>query len=726
MDKIPTRSAVRCRMNLAHRVAIALAATGLALAGCHGQSQKSARDAAFGDRIVHADAEPQNWLSTGRGYDETHYSPLDQIDASSVGRLKLAWSYDLDTDRGQESTPLAVDGRLYTTSAWSKVQAFDAASGKLLWQFDPKVPGSSAVKACCDVVNRGAAYWDGRVYVGTIDGRLIAIDGRSGKQVWSAQTTDPASNNTITGAPRIVKGRVIIGNGGAELGARGYVTAYDATTGAKVWRFYVVPGDPAKPDGEISDKPLHDRASKTWAGKWWTHAEGGGGGGTAWDAMAYDPELDLLYIGTGNASYWNKAYRSPGDGDNLFVASVLALRPETGEYVWHYQETPGDEWDYTSTQNMILATVNVDGRPRKVLMHAPKNGYFYLLDRATGKLLSAKPFIPLTWSSGIDMVTGRAKIVPAARYDKTGKAWVAMPGGIGGHNWQPMSYSAKTNLVYIPVQEVGGLYKPTPDFLRRQVGTNLGLDLNLMEMPKDPAVLRAALALSKAYLMAWNPATQKPVWRASNPGIVNGGVLSTGGNLVFQGDNDGRFNAYDATKGAKLWSFDAQDAVMAAPVTYSLGGKQYVSVVVGFGGAVALVGGESAWGKAGPRHNKSRVLTFALDGTAPPLPRRQQAPPSPVASVPPVGDATMVEAGRMLYLNTCAVCHGASAKSGGVLPDLRRSGAITDEKAFYAIVGKGVLADRGMVSFARNYSPAQIETIRAYLASRAREDAGKP
>lgn len=715
---------VKARSGATNLVPFAIMLFTLALAACS-PGAPSASGSGFARRIVHADAEPQNWLSTGRGYDETHYSPLALINASDIGRLKLAWSYDLDTDRGQESTPLAVDGRLYTTSAWSKVQAFDAASGRLLWQFDPRVPGSSAVKACCDVVNRGAAYWDGKVYVGTIDGRLIAIDAHNGQQLWSVQTTDPASNNTITGAPRIVKGRVIIGNGGAELGARGYVTAYDAGSGAKVWRFYIVPGDPAHPDGEVSDKPLHDLAAKSWAGKWWRHEEGGGGGGTAWDAMAYDPELDLLYIGTGNASYWNKAYRSPGDGDNLFVASVLALRPETGEYVWHYQETPGDEWDYTSTQNMILATLTLDGRPRKVVMHAPKNGYFYLLDRATGKLLSAKPFIPLTWSRGVDAVTGRPQIVPEARYDRTGKPWVAMPGGIGGHNWQPMSYSARTRLVYIPTQEVGGLYKPTPEFTRRPVGTNLGLDLNMMEMPKDPRVLKAAMAVSKAYLLAWDPVAQREVWRAPNPGIVNGGVLSTAGDLVFQGDSDGKFNAYDAVNGIRLWSFDAQDTVMAAPISYMVKGRQYISVVVGFGGAVALVGGQSAWGPNGPRHNKSRVLTFALDGTAKALPPAAPIRFTPVLSVPAVGTPAMAEGGRLLYLNSCAVCHGASAKSAGVLPDLRRSAAITDGATFYAIVGQGALSDRGMVSFARNYDRAQIETIRAYLASRAREDAGK-
>ena len=703
------------------RSAMLLALATLATADC---TRVPTSDRDFGARIVAADREPQNWLSTGRGYDETRFSPLDQISPSTVGRLRLAWSYDLDTDRGQEATPLAVDGTLFTTSAWSKVQAFDAASGRLLWQFDPRVPGAAAAKACCDVVNRGAAYWNGHVYVGTIDGRLIALDGRTGHVLWSVQTTDPSANNTITGAPRVVKGRVVIGNGGAELGARGYVSAYDAETGRKVWRFYIVPGDPARADGEISDEPLRRLARTTWSGNWWTHEGGGGGGGTAWDSMAYDPELDLLYIGTGNASYWNKAFRSPGDGANLFVGSVLALRPETGEYVWHYQETPGDEWDYTSTQNMILATIAVDGAPRRVLMHAPKNGYFYVLDRATGKLLSAKPYIPLTWSSGIDMATGRPKIVPAARYDVTGQPWVAMPGGIGGHNWQPMSYSPRTGLVYVPVQEVPGMYKSDPGFVRRSVGTNTGNDMQLLDLPSDPAALAAALKVPKSYLMAWDPVRQRAVWRAPNPGMVNGGVLSTGGGLVFQGDNDGGFNAYAAADGRKLWSFDAQNPIMAAPVTFRVDGRQYVSVVVGFGGAVALVGGEAAWRGGAPRRNKSRVLTFALDGKAPRLPPPASSPLQAIVAPERVGSEASVAAGRMLYLNTCAVCHGSRAKSAGVIPDLRRSGAIADRQAFKAVVGDGILADRGMASFARNYDPDQIETIRAYLVSRAREDAG--
>ena len=663
----------------------ALALAVLGTQGCQKRSgSPSEADTAFGARIVNADAEPQNWLSTGRGYDETRFSPLDQINGDNVGRLRLAWSYDLDTDRGQEATPLAVDGKLFTTTAWSKVQAFDAASGRLLWQFDPKVPGTAAVKACCDVVNRGAAYWNGRVYVGTIDGRLIAIDANSGSPVWSVQTTDPESNNTITGAPRIVKGRVIIGNGGAELGARGYVSAYDANTGAKVWRFYIVPGDPQRPDGEISDKPLKQLAAKTWSGKWWTHEDGGGGGGTAWDSMAYDPKLDLLYIGTGNASYWNKAVRSPGDGDNLFVASILALRPKTGEYVWHYQQTPGDQWDYTSTQNMILATIPVEGKPRKVLMHAPKNGYFYVIDRETGKLLSAKPYVPINWSTGIDPKTGRPAIVPAARYDKTGKPWLALPAGIGGHNWQPMAYSPQTGLVYIPAQEVPSIFETDPDFQRRPTGSNYSIKLDMFDPPTDPATKAAIRKIPKGYLLAWDPVKQVEVWRSPHPGLINGGVMATAGGLVFEGDMDGRFNAFAAGTGKKLWSFDAQSGIMAAPVSYAVNGRQYVTVLAGFGGAMGMGGGEAMWGNDGPRRNKSRVLTFALDGQAPALPALPKLVRPPLAPPPAFGDAAMIEAGRKRFLNTCMACHGAGAVSTGITPDLRYSAAIGDRDAALA------------------------------------------
>ncbi|HLG89063.1 MAG TPA: PQQ-dependent dehydrogenase, methanol/ethanol family [Alphaproteobacteria bacterium] len=677
----------------------------------------AAASGAAADRIVNAAREPQNWLTTGRTYDESRDSPLARINAGNAKDLGLVWYYDLDTDRGQESTPLAVDGVLYTTSAWSKVQAFDAATGKLLWQFDPEVPRKTGVKSCCDSVNRGAAYWNGKVYVGTIDGRLIAIDAKSGKQVWSTLTVDQSKSYTIDGAPRVIKGRVIIGNAGADYAVRGYVSAYDAETGKLDWRFYTVPGEPGKKDGAASDAILEKLAAPTWSGKWWSEA-GGGGGATVWDAMAYDPDLDLLYVATGNADYWNKAYRSPGDSDDLFVASIIALRPETGAYVWHFQETPGDEWDYDATQNMILADLEIGGGTRKVLMQASKNGYFYVLDRATGKLVSAKPFVPLNWSAGIDPDTGRPKIVPDARYDKTGKRWDAMPGGIGGHNWQPMSFSKETGLVYIPAQELGGVYVTDKDFKPRPIGANLGIDFTQGGLPDDPKQLRAIRANMKGYLLAWDPVNQKEAWRATHPDYYNGGVLATAGGIVIQGDNDGFLNIYDARTGGRLWSFDGGSAILAAPITYEVQGKQYVSVLAGYGGSSGLYAGEGNWGPDGPRRNKSRVLTFALGGTAK-LPPRQivtitkPQPPAQFADA-----ATIAEGGRH-FAQSCLYCHGGSAESAGVLPDLRHSALLASRESWLDVVGKGVLSDHGMASFAAAYSPAEIDSIRAYVIDRA-------
>ncbi|HMI93088.1 MAG TPA: PQQ-dependent dehydrogenase, methanol/ethanol family, partial [Polyangiales bacterium] len=438
-------------------------------------------------RLVAAGEDCHNWLSHGRTYDEQRYSPLNLVDKGNVAKLGLAWSLDLDTDRGQEATPLVVDGVMYSTSAWSKVQAIDAQSGKLLWQYDPEVPGETGTKACCDVVNRGVAVWKGRVYVGTLDGRLVAIDAHSGKQAWSVVTVDQNKKYTITGAPRIIKGKVLIGNGGAEYGVRGYISAYDAESGALAWRFYTVPGDPSQP----FEAPIMQQAAATWKGEWWKL----GGGGTVWDSMAYDPQLNLLYIGVGNGSPWNQQLRSPGGGDNLFLSSVVALRPDTGEYVWHYQETPGESWDYTATQHIILADLPINGQTRKVLMQAPKNGFFYVLDRETGKLISAQPYSTVNWASSIDLATGRPVENPDARYADTNKPWFAMPGPYGAHNWQPMSFSPQTKLVYIPSQDVPFNYAVDPRYAVNPVAYNVGVDILQASTPTDEKGKAQLLAL---------------------------------------------------------------------------------------------------------------------------------------------------------------------------------------------------------------------------------------
>lgn len=668
-----------------------------------------------GQRIVDAAAHPDDWLAHGRDYQETRNSPLTQIDTNSVARLGLAWHHDLDTRRGQEATPLIVDGVMYTTSAWSKVQAFDAVSGKLLWQYDPKVPGSVAVKGCCDVVNRGVAYWGGKLFLGTFDGRLVAINAKTGRQLWSVVTVDQSKAYTITGAPRVVKGRVIIGNGGAEFGVRGYVTAYDAADGKQLWRFYTVPGKPGTKDGAASDAIFEKTGAATWRGEWWKN---GGGGGTVWDSMAYDPELDLLYIGVGNGSYWSKSLRSAGGGDNLFVGSIVALRPATGEYVWHYQATPGDQWDYTSSAHMILTDLKVGGKTRKVLMQAPKNGFFFVIDRTNGKLISAEPYTAVNWASGYDLATGRPKINPEADYSRSGKLWLGMPGALGGHDWQPMAYNPGTGLVYIPEQQLGFPYRTDPGFEPKPIGINLGIDLTALSAP-DPGTLAAIRATVKGSLVAWDPVAQKKVWSVPHAGMWNGGVLSTSGGLVFQGDGDGMLSAYDAKSGRKLWSFDCQSGIVAPPVTWARDGRQYVTIVVGWGGAAPLLTGALSWNKGVPVPNRSRVLTFALDAKGK-LPAVEPVQLPPLQAPARFGDAATVALGKTLYFRSCVSCHGPDAISGGIAPDLRRSYAITDKATWDVVVVDGALKDNGMVGFKANYSPRQIEAIRAYVVDRAR------
>ncbi len=662
-----------------------------------------------------ATAKRGEWQRHGFDLSETRYSPLDSINRSNVAGLKLAWFYDLDTNRGQEATPIMVGGKLFTTSAWSKVQAFDAATGALQWTFDPKVPGSAGVKGCCDVVNRGVALENGRVFIATFDGRLIALDADTGQMLWSVQTVDEGQPYTITGAPRLVKGKVLIGNSGAEYGVRGYLSAYDMATGKLAWRFYTVPGKAGK-DGAASDAILERLAGPTWKGK----PDSVGGGGTVWDSMAYDPKLDLLYVGVGNGSPWNQAIRSPGGGDNLFLASILALRPDTGEYVWHYQETPGDQWDYTATQHMILADLTIGGKQRKVLMQAPKNGFFYVLDRTNGKLISADPYVHQTWTSGIDMKTGRPRINPQANYSRTGKPWLSLPGFLGGHNWHPMAFSPQTGLVYLPVNEIATPYIRDEHFAWKKRANNLGLDLAKATMPADRSIVNVVKAGLKGRIVAWDPVRRRAAWTVELGGPWNGGMMATAGGLLFQGTAAGDFNAYDVRDGRKLWSFPAQSGIVAPPITYSVGGKQYVSVVVGWGGVYPLLLGELAK-KSNDRPNRSRVLTFALDGKAmlpDQAPLATDFPPPP----PSFGTDQQVAHGAGLYARSCGGCHGDGVRSGGVLPELRHSAVAADPNAWRSVVIGGLLQDQGMASFAADMTERDAEAIRAYVVFRANQD----
>ena len=421
-------------------------------------------------QLISAQNSPENWLTYGQTYSEERFSRLQQIHSKNVEKLGLVWSLNLGTKRGLEATPIVVDGVMFVSGPWGWVYAINTRTGKLIWTYDPKVPGRYAQKACCDIVNRGVALYEGKVFVGTLEGRLVALDASTGKRMWEQWTVDTTLAYTITGAPRVVEGNVIIGNSGAEYGVRGYVSAYDAETGELIWRFFTVPGDPDVP----FENEAMERAAETWTGEWWKF----GGGGTVWDAMAYDPELGMLYIGVGNGSPWNRTHRSPDGGDNLFLSSIVALNAHSGTYQWHYQTTPGDSWDFTATQHIILADIPWKGKERKVLFQAPKNGFFYLLDRTDGTLLAAEPYVYVNWASQVDMATGRPVENPLSRYEDQNVQ--VLPSPSGGHNWQPMAFHPNYKLVYIPTRDEAMTFGHDPYWVYDSSGVkwNLGIRYN--------------------------------------------------------------------------------------------------------------------------------------------------------------------------------------------------------------------------------------------------------
>ena len=680
--------------------------TAVSLAACGRAGKEAAAPVApkphaqvDGARLVAASdaANAGQWLSHGRDYSEQRFSPLEKLSADNVAQLGLAWHADFDTRRGQESTPLVIDGVIYVTTAWSKVYAFDAKSGQELWKFDPKVPGEWAVNACCDVVNRGVAAWNGKVYLATIDGRLIALDAATGKPVWDVYTIDKDKPYAITGAPRIAKGKVLIGQGGSEFSQRGYVSAYDAETGKMDWRWYIVPGNPA--DG--FENPQMEAAAKTWNGDFWKT----GGGGAPWDSIVYDPKTDLVYVGTGNGAPWPADIRSPGGGDHLYLSSIVALKIDTGDYAWHYQTTPNESWDYDNTNQIFTADLTLNGQSRHVVMQAPKNGFFYVLDAATGELLSAEPYVPgVNWAKGIDKKTGRPILNPQANYAKTRSGSFVSPSFGGAHNWQPLSFSPKTGLVYIPtIQSSYGFVAARED--DNPMGQKLSISF-----AGNAALNRRADAprTNLGYLQAFDPVAGKEVWRAEVPGGGrSGGSLATAGNLVFAGNSSNELAAYRADTGEKLWRFDAQTGVMAGPVTYELDGEQYVAVVAGF---------RQTGNYYAPNH--SRLLVFKSGGTAS-LPAVVPFP-DPVLNPPPAfGTAETLAHGEATYGRFCSTCHGADGLSRGMFPDLRYSGMLASAEAFKTVVIDGALTQNGMVSFAKAISAEDAEAVRAYVVSKA-------
>lgn len=676
----------------------------LVIAGCD-RAEGAAR---VDDRaLAQADADTANWLMYGRTHGEQRFSPLGLINENTVTRLGLMWTHELGTTRGLEATPLVIDGTIFTTGSWSVVYAIDAKTGQVRWTYDPGVSRTRARIYCCDAVNRGVAVYRGKVFVGALDGRLIALDAGSGARVWEKVTVDTSKPYSITGAPRIANGVVLIGNGGAEMGVRGYVSAYDAERGTLRWRTYTVPGDPSLGFESEAMKV----AATTWTGRWWE----GGGGGTPWDAIVYDPELDLVYVGTGNGSPWYRALRSPGGGDNLYLSSIIALRAKDGTQVWHFQTTPGDNWDFTATQPLMLADLEIAGRNRKVIMQAPKNGFFYVLDRESGEFISAKPFAKITWASGVNPASGRP-IESSTAYDGLNPVLVS-PDPSGAHSWHPMAFSPRTGLVYLPVRDgTTFLHRPDttwrPSVSRRNEGINVRYDGPLLRawLAQPPPVGR---------LVAWDPVAQAARWTVDHPVLMSGGVLATAGNLVFQGRSDGMLVAYRATDGAKLWQFDAGTGIMAPPITYMIGAEQYVTVMVGWGGDMGLIN-PPILGPA--KAGFARILTFALGGTAIVRPPAfgHGDPPRPATRT--TASTSTIKEGRALYDTFCFSCHGVAVVAGA-LPDLRYATAETHSR-FDAIVRNGERRLLGMPSFGDLLTPEQVQAIQAYILSRAAASSG--
>jgi quinohemoprotein ethanol dehydrogenase len=698
---------------------IALSALAAALAAC-GQSERrdgwsDAKPApatpAWVDeqRMARADAEPHNWLATHRGWGEDHYSPLDRIDQGNIAQLGFAWEYRTNTTRGLEASPLVIDGVMYTSGNWGKVYALDAKTGVERWTYDPKVPGGWARRACCDIVNRGVAAWKGKIYVGSLDGHLIALDAANGRELWRRDTLiDRARDYTITGAPQVAGGKVVIGNSGAELGVRGYITAYDAETGELAWRFFTVPGDPRKP----FEHPEMEEASKTWdPNSMWDV----GGGGTVWDAMAYDPQLRLLYVGTGNGSPHSIWSRSPKGGDNLFLSSILAIDPATGRLAWHYQTTPGDSWDYTATQQMILADLEIGGRLRQVLMQAPKNGFFYVLDRATGELLSAEKYGKVNWASRVDLKTGRPVLTAQSDFSRQPK--LIYPGQVGAHNWHPMSFSAKAGLVYIPLLEIPMVYSYAPEPRHLPGRSAQHVDILGTDDPSVASQLAGgAEPAYMNYLQAWDPREGREKWRIPlEDAYAGSGVLSTAGNLVFQGNGQGFLMVYAADTGALLANLNVGTSMMAAPISYAVEGEQYLAIMAGWGGPPAWsYPRDSAAYRYG---NEGRIVAFKLGGGPVPLPpkvdRDLPIPAPPAIETTP---AQVARGGELFDRFRCTWCHSGAV---GTVPDLF---AMTPEKhaLFEGIVLGGALESKGMASFSDVLSRKDVLDIQAYVVAEAR------
>ncbi len=669
-----------------------------------------------------ADSKNDQWLAHGKNYSETRHSPLKQINTDTVKELVLLNKTVLPDWRGVEATPLLIDGVIYVTGPWSKVFAVDAKSGEIQWSYDPEVPRQAAINGCCDVVNRGVAAWDDKLFFGTFDGRLIALDRKTGKKVWEQLTVDNSKPYTITGAPRVVNGLVFIGNGGAEFGVRGYFSAYDADSGEMQWRFYTVPGNP---DEGFENEAMR-KAADTWTGQWWKY----GGGGTVWDSMAYDPELDLLYVGTGNGSPWDRHQRSPEGGDNLYLSSILAIKPKTGELKWHYQTTPGDSWDFTATQHMILADIEIEGQTRKVLMQAPKNGYFYVIDRVSGELISADAFTYMNWSTHVNKQTGKPVEADFARYSEV-NAQIA-PNYDGGHNWHPMAYNPELGYVFIPGRDTVSFYGRDLDwkYNERGFGTGAGWNLATGNQDDKPDIYDKRATQKRGFLKAWDPVKGKPAWTIDQHDSWNGGVLSTAGNLVFQGTSDGYLKAYDSRNGKEVFSYDVGVGILAPPITYMLDGTQYVTVAAGWGGGYGMkniltdklrsdlvltfrLGIDKKESKVNVLHEENQMAFHRY------APKNAPIQPGPKVTI---SKKTFLQ-GETVFNTNCAVCHVVDDSRGGIAPNLLTSHMI-EKQVLPVVLLDGALQSRGMPSFEGKLKRSEVEALSGYLKTLQQQKIG--
>lgn len=662
-------------------------------------------------RLEAQETEHGDWLTYGRNYKEDRYSKLDIINKQTVNKLGLAWTLDVGTKRGIQGTPVVVDGIMFATGPWSVLWAIDVRKGEKIWEYDPNANRERAPEYCCGVVNRGPAVYKGAVFIGTLDGRLVSVDAATGQKNWEVNTIPEGSQYSITGAPRIVKGKVIIGNGGAEYSARGFVSAYDAATGDLDWRFYTVPGDPAQPF-EHADLA---EAAKTWTGEWWKN---GGGGGTAWDALTYDPELNTIYIGVGNGTHWDRTIRSPEGGDNLYLSSIVALDADNGSYKWHFQTTPGDTWDYTATQPLTMAELEIEDEMRKVIMQAPKNGFFYVLDRETGEFISGENYVYVNWATGLDE-NGRPIEAEGARYTDGQTHWIT-PSSHGGHNWHPQAFNRKLGLMFIPTCKQSGPYarmNGNGAYAKDVIGGAMGANVSMNAKVYNPPVIdpKAPLpGMQSGRLIAWDPIKQKEVWGVDQPSHYNAGLLTTENGLLFQCDAQGKFAARDAATGEILWDFDTRSGAIAPPITYMVDGEQYITVPVGWGG------GQGQTFHFTERIHGGTFYTFKIGGTAA-APEKLPALEKPITAQTVAANVAPVRIGEGfdLYTQYCAPCH-AVGTGGGVIPDLARS---TDKvyENYEQIVLEGMLASEGMPNFGALLSKEQLADIKNYVFYAASE-----